>query len=119
MDVPWREIAPATVFLLPTSACRVSAYIEVVIPENSTAHIDKETGSMVSSVKKSRTAQKAQATETLPPSVLVSPTGSDWASETFFSRRRLARTFRDSDVPPFAKFRYNFSSVLDPGIDHD
>lgn len=42
---------------------------------------------------------------------------SDWASGKFFSRLRRAQTFSDSEVVSFERFPYNYSSVLDPGID--
>jgi len=42
---------------------------------------------------------------------------SDWASNAYFSKSRLARTFNDSDVVPFQKFPYNGYDVLDPEVD--
>jgi DMSO/TMAO reductase YedYZ molybdopterin-dependent catalytic subunit len=42
---------------------------------------------------------------------------SDWASAKGFRQGLRARTFRDSEVTSFAKFPYNYSSILDPGID--
>ena len=42
---------------------------------------------------------------------------SDWASEKFFGRHRLAQTFRDSEVAPFDRFPYNYYDVLDPEVD--
>src|SRR3954466_3114714 len=42
---------------------------------------------------------------------------SDWASNAYFSKSRLARTFNDSDVLPFAKFPYNGYDVVDPEVD--
>src|SRR3954462_5926622 len=42
---------------------------------------------------------------------------SDWASNAYFSKSRLARTFNDSDVVPFEKFPYNGYDVLDPEVD--
>jgi DMSO/TMAO reductase YedYZ molybdopterin-dependent catalytic subunit len=44
---------------------------------------------------------------------------SDWASGKFFSRCRRAETFSNSEVVPFEKFPYNFSSTPDPGIDFE
>jgi DMSO/TMAO reductase YedYZ molybdopterin-dependent catalytic subunit len=41
----------------------------------------------------------------------------DWASGKFFSKGRLAPTFANSEVASFEKFPYNYSSVLDPGVD--
>jgi DMSO/TMAO reductase YedYZ molybdopterin-dependent catalytic subunit len=41
----------------------------------------------------------------------------DWASGKFFSKRRLAPTFADSEVASFERFPYNYSSILDPGVD--
>jgi DMSO/TMAO reductase YedYZ molybdopterin-dependent catalytic subunit len=42
---------------------------------------------------------------------------SDWASNAYFSKARLARTFKDSDVVPFDKFPYNGYDVIDPEVD--
>src|SRR6478672_7942973 len=42
---------------------------------------------------------------------------SDWASNAYFSRSRLARTFADSDVVAFDKFPYNGYDVIDPEVD--
>jgi DMSO/TMAO reductase YedYZ molybdopterin-dependent catalytic subunit len=42
---------------------------------------------------------------------------SDWASEKFFRRHRLAQTFSNSEVAPFDRFPYNYYDVLDPGVD--
>ena len=42
---------------------------------------------------------------------------SDWASNAYFSKSRLARTFNDSDVIPFANFPYNGYDVIDPEVD--
>ena len=44
---------------------------------------------------------------------------SDWASAKFFRQGLRAPTFRDSEVTPFASFPYNYSSLLDPGINLD
>lgn len=44
---------------------------------------------------------------------------SDWASGEYFSKSRLARTFKDSDVVPFEKFPYNGYDILDPEVDLD
>ncbi len=44
---------------------------------------------------------------------------SDWASGELFGRHRLARTFSNNDVAPFAKFPYNYYDVLDPDVDLD
>ena len=44
---------------------------------------------------------------------------SDWASEKYFRRARLAPTFKDSEVTPFAQFPYNGYDVLDPDVDLD
>jgi DMSO/TMAO reductase YedYZ molybdopterin-dependent catalytic subunit len=44
---------------------------------------------------------------------------SDWASEKFFSRSRLADTFQDSEVVPLDRFPYNGYDVIDPGVDLD
>jgi DMSO/TMAO reductase YedYZ molybdopterin-dependent catalytic subunit len=44
---------------------------------------------------------------------------SDWASGVYFSKSRLARTFKDSEVVPFEKFPYNGYDVLDPEVDLD
>src|SRR5206468_11014608 len=44
---------------------------------------------------------------------------SDWASGVYFSKSRLARTFKDSDVVPFEKFPYNGYDVIDPEVDLD
>jgi DMSO/TMAO reductase YedYZ molybdopterin-dependent catalytic subunit len=44
---------------------------------------------------------------------------SDWASGALFGRHRLAQTFSNSDVAPFAKFPYNYYDVLDPDVDLD
>jgi DMSO/TMAO reductase YedYZ molybdopterin-dependent catalytic subunit len=44
---------------------------------------------------------------------------SDWASAALFGRHRLAQTFSNNDVAPFAKFPYNYYDVLDPDIDLD
>jgi len=44
---------------------------------------------------------------------------SDWASGEYFSKSRLARTFKDSDVVPFEKFPYNGYDILDPAVDLD
>jgi DMSO/TMAO reductase YedYZ molybdopterin-dependent catalytic subunit len=44
---------------------------------------------------------------------------SDWASEKYFRRNRLAPTFKDSEVIPFAQFPYNGYDVLDPEVDLD
>src|SRR5207248_1098373 len=44
---------------------------------------------------------------------------SDWASQRYFSKNRLATTFRDSDVAPFDKFPYNGYDVIDPEVDLD
>jgi DMSO/TMAO reductase YedYZ molybdopterin-dependent catalytic subunit len=43
----------------------------------------------------------------------------DWASGVYFSKSRLARTFKDSDVVPFENFPYNGYDVLDPEVDLD
>jgi len=42
---------------------------------------------------------------------------SDWASRVYFSKSRLARTFKDSEVVPFENFPYNGYDVLDPEVD--
>src|SRR3954467_4847795 len=42
---------------------------------------------------------------------------SDLASCIYFSKSRLARTFKDSEVVPFEKFPYNGYDVLDPEVD--
>ena len=42
---------------------------------------------------------------------------SDWASGKLFSRRGRAQTFENFEVVRLEKFPYNYSSVLDPGID--
>jgi len=42
---------------------------------------------------------------------------SDWASNAYFSKSRLARTFADSDVVTFDKFPYNGYDVIDPEVD--
>ena len=44
---------------------------------------------------------------------------SDWASDVYYRKSRLARTFKDSDVVPFEKFPYNGYDVLDPEVDLD
>jgi DMSO/TMAO reductase YedYZ molybdopterin-dependent catalytic subunit len=44
---------------------------------------------------------------------------SDWASGIYFSKSRLAKTFKDSDVVPFERFPYNGYDVLDPEVDLD
>jgi DMSO/TMAO reductase YedYZ molybdopterin-dependent catalytic subunit len=44
---------------------------------------------------------------------------SDWAGGEYFSKSRLARTFKDSDVVPFEKFPYNGYDILDPEVDLD
>src|SRR4051794_8314680 len=44
---------------------------------------------------------------------------SDWASGIYFSKSRLARTFKESDVVPFENFPYNGYDVLDPEVDLD
>jgi hypothetical protein len=44
---------------------------------------------------------------------------SDWASGELFGRNRLAQTFSNNDVAPFAKFPYNYYDVLDPDVDLD
>ncbi len=44
---------------------------------------------------------------------------SDWTSGKLFGRHRLAQTFSNSDVAPFARFPYNYYDVLDPEIDLD
>jgi DMSO/TMAO reductase YedYZ molybdopterin-dependent catalytic subunit len=44
---------------------------------------------------------------------------SDWASGELFGRHRLAQTFSNNKVAPFAKFPYNFYDVLDPDVDLD
>src|SRR5206468_13115044 len=44
---------------------------------------------------------------------------SDWASGIYFSKSRLARTFKDSEVVPFEKFPYNGYDVIDPEVDLD
>jgi DMSO/TMAO reductase YedYZ molybdopterin-dependent catalytic subunit len=44
---------------------------------------------------------------------------SDWASGELFGRHRLAQTFSNNDVVPFAKFPYNYYDVLDPDVDLD
>jgi len=44
---------------------------------------------------------------------------SDWASSKYFSRSRLAPTFKDSEVVQFEKFPYNGYDVLDPEVDLD
>src|SRR5690242_7076716 len=42
---------------------------------------------------------------------------SDWASNAYFSKSRLARAFADSDVVAFDKFPYNGYDVIDPEDD--
>jgi len=42
---------------------------------------------------------------------------SDWASNAYFSKSRLAPTFADSDVVAFDKFPYNGYDVIDPEVD--
>jgi len=42
---------------------------------------------------------------------------SDWASGKLFGQHRLAQTFCDRAVAPFATFPYNFYDVADPGVD--
>jgi DMSO/TMAO reductase YedYZ molybdopterin-dependent catalytic subunit len=42
---------------------------------------------------------------------------SDWASQKYFSKKRLAATFSDSEVTPVAKFPYNGYDVIDPEVD--
>jgi DMSO/TMAO reductase YedYZ molybdopterin-dependent catalytic subunit len=42
---------------------------------------------------------------------------SDWASGQLFGRNRLAQTFSNNDLAPFAKFPYNYYDVLDPDVD--
>jgi DMSO/TMAO reductase YedYZ molybdopterin-dependent catalytic subunit len=44
---------------------------------------------------------------------------SDWASGVCFSKSRLAKTFKDSDVVPFENFPYNGYDVIDPEVDLD
>jgi DMSO/TMAO reductase YedYZ molybdopterin-dependent catalytic subunit len=44
---------------------------------------------------------------------------SDWASGELFGRHRLAQTFSNSEVAPFAKFPYNYYDILDPDVDLD
>jgi DMSO/TMAO reductase YedYZ molybdopterin-dependent catalytic subunit len=44
---------------------------------------------------------------------------SDWASGKLFGRRRLAQTYPDGAVAPFAQFPYNYYDVLDPEVDLD
>src|SRR5438045_3449553 len=42
---------------------------------------------------------------------------SDWSAQKYFSKKRLAPTFKDSDVVPFEKFPYNGYDVIDPEVD--
>jgi DMSO/TMAO reductase YedYZ molybdopterin-dependent catalytic subunit len=42
---------------------------------------------------------------------------SDWASGVYFTKSRLAKTFKDSDVVPFERFPYNGYDVIDPEVD--
>ena len=42
---------------------------------------------------------------------------SDWASGVYFTKSRLAKTFKDSDVIPFERFPYNGYDVIDPEVD--
>ncbi|MGB8885326.1 MAG: molybdopterin-dependent oxidoreductase [Candidatus Korobacteraceae bacterium] len=44
---------------------------------------------------------------------------SDWASGKLFGRHRLAQTFSNNQVAPFALFPYNYYDVADPGVDLD
>ncbi len=44
---------------------------------------------------------------------------SDWTSEKLFGRHRLAQTFSDNQVAPFAQFPYNYYDVADPDVDLD
>ncbi len=44
---------------------------------------------------------------------------SDWASGKFFSKSRLATTFKNSDVVPLGRFPYNGYDVIDPQVDLD
>lgn len=44
---------------------------------------------------------------------------SDWTSGKLFGRHRLAQTYSNSEVAPFAKFPYNYWDVADPGVDLD
>lgn len=41
----------------------------------------------------------------------------DWISEAQPGARRLAQTFKDSEVVPFEQFPYNYYDVLDPEVD--
>src|SRR5437868_15119546 len=42
---------------------------------------------------------------------------SDWSAQKYFSKKRLAPTFKDSEVAPFEKFPYNGYDVIDPEVD--
>ena len=42
---------------------------------------------------------------------------SDWSAQKYFSKKRLAPTFKDSEVVPFEKFPYNGYDVIDPEVD--
>ena len=42
---------------------------------------------------------------------------SDWSAQKYFSKKRLAPTFKDSEVAPSEKFPYNGYDVIDPEVD--
>src|SRR5438105_1768648 len=42
---------------------------------------------------------------------------SDWSAQKYFSKKRLAPTFKDSEVVPLEKFPYNGYDVIDPEVD--
>ncbi len=55
--------------------------------------------------------------ELQPPLLMKGLHFSDWASGQLFGPRRLAQTFSNNQVAPFAKFPYNYYDVLDPDVD--
>jgi DMSO/TMAO reductase YedYZ molybdopterin-dependent catalytic subunit len=55
--------------------------------------------------------------ELQPPLLMKGLHFSDWASGELFGRHRLAQTFSNNQVAPFAKFPYNYYDVLDPDVD--